>query len=95
MKQPKQPLSSISLIGCTACKYCADCPSGIKISDIFGIYNNYCKDGDDERAKSLYGALEKNAHDCIGCGQCESLCPQHLPIISLLPKVDDAIQGKA
>lgn len=91
----KATIEQYSLIGCTACKYCADCPSGIKISDIFGIYNNYCKDGDDERAKSLYGALEKNAHDCIGCGQCESLCPQHLPIISLLPKVDDAIQGKA
>ena len=27
------------------------------------------------------------ASDCIGCGQCEEMCPQHLPIVDTLEKV--------
>jgi predicted aldo/keto reductase-like oxidoreductase len=37
-----------------------------------------------------YDLLTKNfgrAGDCIACGQCEGLCPQHLPIIEHLQAV--------
>lgn len=37
-----------------------------------------------------YGKLTEHfgkAGDCIGCGQCESVCPQHLPIIEKLREV--------
>lgn len=76
------------LIGCTACRYCCDgCPSGINIPEIFRILNTIRLYGEEWRSANFYGGLTANggkAKDCIGCGQCESVCPQHLSIIELL-----------
>ena len=30
---------------------------------------------------------------CIACGQCEGVCPQHLPIIDLLKKASARLDG--
>ena len=31
----------------------------------------------------------KNARECIKCGKCENICPQHLPIRELLVKISE------
>ncbi len=85
-------------IGCTACRYCTEgCPMGIRIPDIFAIYNRYLYDGDLAAAKASYEALiqegSSRASDCIACGQCEGVCPQHLPIIELLREVAEKIES--
>ncbi len=79
---------SIPQIGCTACKYCTPgCPQNISIPDVFRTVNTLRRYPDDWRSKNFYHGLTQRygkASDCIACGQCESVCPQHLHIIDLL-----------
>ena len=91
----------IPQIGCTACKYCTDgCPMHISIPDVFRTINTLRRYPDDWRAKNFYSGVVSRggrAADCVGCGQCEGVCPQHLPIIKLLKEaagILDADAGK-
>ena len=74
-------------IPCTGCHYCTEgCPMNIPIPDIFTVANR--KKGSPEfRTRREYTIVTQGkgkASECIQCGQCESACPQHLPIIELL-----------
>lgn len=86
---------SMPQIGCTACKYCCDgCPMGISIPDVFRTINTLRRYPDDWRSKNFYSGLitrSGKASDCIGCGQCEGVCPQHLPIIELLKEASEIL----
>lgn len=85
----------IPQIGCTACKYCTPgCPMKISIPDVFRTVNTLRRYPDDWRAKNYYTGLMSRsgrAADCIGCGQCEGVCPQHLPIIDLLKEASELL----
>ena len=78
------------LIPCTACRYCTErCPKGIAIPDLFACMNAK-KQWNNWNTDYYYNIHTKNggrASDCIGCGKCEAICPQHLPIRALLKDV--------
>ena len=93
-----EELLSMPQIGCTACKYCCDgCPMKISIPDVFRTINTLRRYPDDWRSKNFYSGLIQRsgkASDCVGCGQCEGVCPQHLPIIKLMKEAADVLDKK-
>ena len=82
-------------VPCTGCSYCTDgCPMKIAIPQYFSLYNDNRRENMEEKgwtvSFSIYDNLVEKfgkAKDCVGCGQCEGVCPQHLPIIEYLKKV--------
>lgn len=83
-------LNQLGGIACTACRYCTDgCPMKISIPDLFACYNAK-EQFHDWNSDYYYGVYTKNhgkASECIACGQCEGICPQHLSIIEYLKQV--------
>ncbi len=76
---------SKKLIACTACRYCVPgCPKHILIPDLFACRNAKELFGGGAFYYSRYTNQNNKASDCIKCGKCESICPQHLPIRELL-----------
>ncbi|MBR0451620.1 MAG: aldo/keto reductase [Oscillospiraceae bacterium] len=75
-------------IPCTACHYCTEgCPMSIPIPEIFGVKNHNGIYPSFDGGKGAYRIATQGrgkASDCLQCGQCESVCPQHLPIIKYL-----------
>ena len=97
VNEVKEKMLDANLIACTSCRYCTDgCPMGISIPDIFRAVNTLrLYPGDEFRPKMFYQGLAERtakASDCVGCGQCEDVCPQHLPIIELLKGAAEAFE---
>ncbi|MBR6524892.1 MAG: aldo/keto reductase [Clostridia bacterium] len=78
-------------IGCTACQYCQPCPQGVKIPNIFGAYNHAQMFDHPEEFADRYARMKEKGEDgsqCIGCGACETACPQQLNIREWLEKIE-------
>ena len=87
----------MDLIPCTACRYCTDgCPMKINIPSLFSALNANTMFGG-ENGRAGFASNVKNGGSpaaCVGCGQCEAACPQHLEIRALLKRVSAAFEGK-
>ena len=90
-------LDGIERIPCTGCRYCIEentCPMSIRIPDMFNTFNSVTV-FNDPNAKGYYQNVltsgeNGKASDCLKCGMCEEVCPQHLDIRDLLEKVSEA-----
>lgn len=86
----RKAFSEINLIPCTACHYCTSgCPMNISIPELFSCYNHKVNFHDWNQGY-YYAQITRNGgkpSECIECGQCEGICPQHLEIIRLLKDV--------
>lgn len=82
---------SQNLIPCTACRYCMEeCPKGIHIPDLFSLLNAKKTFGNwntDYYYNNIHTTEGTKAKDCLKCGKCEKICPQHLEIRKLLEDV--------
>ena len=71
---------------CRRCNYCAPCTVGISIPSAFLFEGYLSRYGLEDWARDRYKAMAHTASECIGCGQCETRCPYHLPIRDMLKK---------
>ncbi|WP_304683535.1 aldo/keto reductase [Ileibacterium valens] len=93
-------LSHRNTVPCTGCSYCIDgCPSKIHIPNLFKALNLArmypdSLNGPKKLYKQMIEAGESGlASSCIACGQCESVCPQHLPIIKLIAETANKLEN--
>ena len=85
IEQVKQEIEQKVKVGCTGCGYCMPCPKGVDIPGAFRCYNAVCSEGKrsgrrDYLQCTAFRKETSSASQCIGCGKCESHCPQQIEI---------------
>lgn len=83
-------------IPCTGCRYCMDCPSGVDIPRVLGIYNHYCAHKRSTTFVNDCCSLDESqrAQSCTACGECVPLCPQQIDIPEKMKEIVAISSGK-
>ena len=84
-------------VPCTACRYCTShCPQGLDIPKLLSLYNEHAVTGGGFIAPMALGALprDKRPKACIGCGNCEAVCPQQIKIASVMAEFVEKLKRK-
>ena len=93
LAQAREIIQKYPVIPCTSCNYCAKvCPNNIGISGSLTAMNYLTLYGDKAAAANTEDWLvtrhdKARASECVRCGECEAVCPQHIAIPEELAKV--------
>ena len=81
---------------CTACRYCcAECPKGLDIPLLIGLYNEARVSpslGIGMRVDAL--SEDERPSACISCGSCSKICPQNIDIPLAMKEFTEALTTK-
>lgn len=92
-------INSKMKVGCTGCEYCMPCPKNVNISGTFSAYNRHFTDGDfagfKEYVRCTTSGQFAPASACVGCGKCETHCPQSIEIRKQLKEAEEVLEFPA
>jgi predicted aldo/keto reductase-like oxidoreductase len=97
LEQIREVYSERITINCNGCGFCMPCINGVNIPGCIDHYNKAFVFGDVEEAGRTYKILipeEARASRCIGCAECEQVCPMKLPIREKLGEITELFEGR-
>ena len=89
--------SMLDVLPCTACRYCVThCPKGLDIPVLLSLYNE-TRFVNGSITHMAVDALneEKRPGQCIGCKNCEAVCPQQLAIADAMHDFTEKLKQPA
>ena len=87
IKKVSEMMLSGKAVPCTACHYCTShCPMELPIPELIALYNEHAFTGGGFIAPMALAAYDENKKPsaCVGCGTCETVCPQQIKISEIM-----------